>query len=47
MTTNIQQFLDREKLDLLTDLYLGLGLPLQTALQAAEADLWQLDSGLR
>ena len=43
MTTNIQEFLHCEKHGSLTNLYLELGLPLPTALQTAEADLWQFE----
>jgi hypothetical protein len=39
MTTDIDQFSHVEKLVTLTQLYLELGLPLQDALRAAEADL--------
>jgi hypothetical protein len=40
MTTDIDQFSDVEQLAALTQLYLELWLPLQDALRAAEADLW-------
>jgi len=38
----IKQFLDGRKLGVLTLIYLELGLPLQVALRAAEADLCHL-----
>jgi hypothetical protein len=39
---SIKQFLDARKLGALTLIYLELGLPLQVALRAAEADLCHL-----
>jgi len=40
VTIDIDQFSDVEQLAALTQLYLELRLPLQDALRAAEADLW-------
>lgn len=40
---SIQQFSWGQRIGALTQIYLAFGLPLQTALRAAEADLGQLD----
>ncbi len=43
MDNSIQQFSWGQRIGALTQIYLAFGLPLQTALRAAEADLGQLD----
>jgi hypothetical protein len=42
MDNSIQQFSWGQRIGALTQIYLAFGLPLQTALRAAEADLGQL-----
>ena len=41
MATKIEQFSYADKVAALTHQYLELGLPLNSALRAAEADLWE------
>jgi hypothetical protein len=43
MNNTVHQFLDGERLDALTQIYLDLSLPLKVALWAAAADLRDLD----
>ncbi len=43
MDSSIQQFSWGQRIGALTQIYLAFGLPLPTALRAAEADLGQLD----
>ena len=45
MATEIEQFLFTDSICMLTHHYLELGLPLEAALQAAEADLLDYRSG--
>jgi hypothetical protein len=44
MDNSVQQFSCGQKVGALTQAYLAFGLPLPTALRAAEADLGQLDA---
>lgn len=44
MDNSVQQFSCGQKVGALTQVYLAFGLPLPTALRAAEADLGQLDA---
>ena len=43
-SSGVQQFLWRQKLDALTQIYLTFGLPVQIAVRAAEADIRQVDA---
>lgn len=44
MATKIEQCSHAERVAALTNQYLELGLPLRSALRAAEADLWEPES---
>jgi hypothetical protein len=43
-SSGVQQFLWRQRLDALTQIYLTFGLPVQIAVRAAEADIRQVDA---
>jgi hypothetical protein len=42
--SGVREFLCRQRLDALTQIYLTFGLPVQIAVRAAQADLGQVDA---